>query len=186
MTLPATLTLHTGVAVALREAEARDAVRLTRHFGVCAGESDYLSFGVGEYDRSVEAERTRIEESSRESNRLYVVGCVNDEMVASLVVSASSRPRRRHLGEFGIVVQSDYWGRGIGRALMNILLDWATDSTLTKLTLKVRADNARAIRLYERLGFEHEATLRAELFDGTRYHDVLYMSIMMKTATPNE
>ena len=61
-------------------------------------------------------------------------------------------------------------------------MDWARASPLTKLVLKVRQDNARAIHLYQKLGFLHEATLKAEIFDGICYHDIHYMSIMLTEA----
>ena len=89
-----TFRLSTGQVATVRNARPDDAPALTKHFRACAGESDYLSFGVDEYDRPVDEERARIVASSRSPNRCYVVCCVDDKIVGSLVVTASSRPRR--------------------------------------------------------------------------------------------
>jgi hypothetical protein len=44
---------------------------------------------------------------------------------------------------------------------------------------KKRADNARAIKLYERAGFQHEAVKRNAMhFDGV-YYDAVQMSILL-------
>jgi len=53
---------------------------------------------------------------------------------------------------------------------------------ITRVTLKVRADNAGAIRLYEETGFKLEATLKNGMrFDG-KYYDELQMSLLEDAA----
>jgi L-phenylalanine/L-methionine N-acetyltransferase len=84
--------------------------------------------------------------------------------------------RRRHSAVVGIMVHDAYQGRGIGPALMDALLDMADNYLgLTRVELEVDADNARAIRLYERLGFEHEGRKRKDTYRRGEYFDVLVM-----------
>ena len=45
-------------------------------------------------------------------------------------------------------------GRGIGRMLMEHLMDCAREEEATSMMLEVRSDNLPAIDLYQRLGFE--------------------------------
>jgi putative acetyltransferase len=69
--------------------------------------------------------------------------------------------RRRHAMMLGISVTRAWQGRGVGRALMQALCDYADRWLgLRRLELQVYADNAPAIALYRRFGFELEGTHR--------------------------
>lgn len=84
--------------------------------------------------------------------------------------------KRRHVGVIGIAVHDGFQRRGIGQALMEALLDLAdTCLSLVRVELEVFASNARAIRLYERLGFEHEGRKRRGVIRRGQYEDVLAM-----------
>jgi [ribosomal protein S18]-alanine N-acetyltransferase len=52
-----------------------------------------------------------------------------------------------------IAVRQAYWGRGIGSALLDVLVTAARDRGCTEVFLEVRADNPRAHGLYRRRGF---------------------------------
>jgi RimJ/RimL family protein N-acetyltransferase len=73
-------------------------------------------------------------------------------------------------------VRQAYAGKGVGRALLELLIAWAEGSgVIRKLDLKVRADNLNAIRLYERLGWKIEGVVTRDLCVDGVYHDALYM-----------
>ncbi len=85
--------------------------------------------------------------------------------------------RRRHAMMLGITVLPTAQGRGVGTALMQALCDYADRwAQVLRLELTVFADNARAIALYRRFGFEVEGRHRAfALRDGV-YVDALAMA----------
>lgn len=86
------------------------------------------------------------------------------------------RGKRRHVGYIGIMVHDDYQNRGIGRSLMQALLDIADNYlALTRVELEVLADNAQAIHLYESLGFETEGRKRMDIIRRGQYVDSLVM-----------
>jgi [ribosomal protein S18]-alanine N-acetyltransferase len=60
-----------------------------------------------------------------------------------------------------IAVATAHWGQGIGTALLDRLLDEATSRGSTEVFLEVRADNARAQRLYRWRGFAEIGIRRA-------------------------
>jgi L-phenylalanine/L-methionine N-acetyltransferase len=85
--------------------------------------------------------------------------------------------RRRHAAGLGICVHDDFHGRGIGSALMAALVDAADNwLDLKRLELTVYVDNAPAIGLYKKFGFEMEGTRRADTFRDGRYVDSFEMA----------
>jgi L-phenylalanine/L-methionine N-acetyltransferase len=85
--------------------------------------------------------------------------------------------RRAHVGSFGMAVREEYQGRGVGTALMAAIIDLADNwHNLRRLELEVYADNAPAIRLYEKFGFVIEGLHRAYAFRLGEYVDVYTMA----------
>jgi putative acetyltransferase len=85
--------------------------------------------------------------------------------------------RTGHVAELGMMVHDDHTGRGIGRALLDALVEAAFDwHDLRRLQLHVLHDNAAAIRLYGRAGFTQEGRLRGHVFRRGRDEDVLVMA----------
>lgn len=85
--------------------------------------------------------------------------------------------RRRHVGDLFMCVHDDFHGRGVGTAMMAALVDAADNwLDLKRLQLTVYVDNAPAIRLYRKFGFEVEGTLRGDAFRDGKYVDSLAMA----------
>ena len=60
-----------------------------------------------------------------------------------------------------MAVHDNYQGRGVGSALMAAMLELADNWLgLRRIELEVWADNARAVHLYEKFGFQIEGTGR--------------------------
>lgn len=91
-------------------------------------------------------------------------------------VNPKAHEALRHSGVLGMGVAASHRGRGLGSALLRATLDAASANGIRRIELVVRADNAAAIRLYERHGFELEGRLRDYLtVDGVGY-DALAMA----------
>lgn len=82
-----------------------------------------------------------------------------------------------HRGTLGIGILADYRGQGLGHALMTRALAAAREGGLLRVELQVRADNARAIALYRRLGFRREGILRDAHFVDGAFHDLWLMAL---------
>ena len=70
-----------------------------------------------------------------------------------------SWPGYRYTVEHSVHVRKDVRGRGIGGALMHVLLERATAAGKHVMVAGVDADNVGSIRLHERLGFQRAGTL---------------------------
>jgi L-phenylalanine/L-methionine N-acetyltransferase len=130
---------------------------------------------------SPEIWRTRL--SSNTSTRECVfVALVNGRIVGNAGVHPiSDNPRQKHVCGVGISIMDAYQGRGVGRALMNACLDYADRwANYSRVELTVHADNARAIKLYESLGFEAEGRHRDFSFREGGYVDALFMGRLSK------
>lgn len=72
-----------------------------------------------------------------------------------------------------IAVHPDYRRRGIGRLIMQTLMDVAIKLGIERMTLEVRVSNKPAIQLYKSLGFE-EGGIRKGYYSDNR-EDALIM-----------
>jgi RimJ/RimL family protein N-acetyltransferase len=175
---PLSRELRGGRVLLIREATANDASAVLDYIEVVSGETDFLGFGPGEFELA-EAQEARVLRRYRQlDNQLYLLGLVDGRVVGTLIFTAGLRPRVRHTGELGLSVRKEYWGLGIGGAMLAALIDWARgNGIVTKINLRVRTDNHRAIRLYERAGFAIEGTLHREVFLNGRYFDQFWMGL---------
>jgi len=82
----------------------------------------------------------------------------------------------RHCGVLGMGVAATHRGRGIGAALLGATLERCAACRITRVELVVRADNAAAIALYRRHGFELEGRLRGYLIVDDQPQDALQMA----------
>ncbi|MCA1369153.1 GNAT family N-acetyltransferase [Bradyrhizobium sp. BRP14] len=87
------------------------------------------------------------------------------------------RGRREHAADLGMSVHDDYRRRGIGKALLEALLE-AADRWLgiSRIELTVFTDNEAAIALYRQAGFVTEGTLKSYAMRDGVLADVLAMA----------
>lgn len=173
--------LYDGRTLVIRAARVSDAELLVDYVEGVSGESDFLTFGPGEFAITLEKEREYLEAIAKSPNECYLVALIDGNLVATINFKGGPRPRIRHAGELGISVRKAEWGKGIGCFLMEALIAWARSTgTIRKLDLRVRVDNARAIGLYRKLGFEVEGRIRDELQINGRYYDLYAMGLVIK------
>ncbi len=102
----------------------------------------------------------------------------DDKLIGELgldVVDWSGRDAFVGLG----IGEPEYWNKGYGTDVMNILLRYAfMELNLKRVSLGVFEYNPRAIRSYEKAGFRHEGRLRHVLNREGRRWDNLFMGIL--------
>jgi putative acetyltransferase len=102
-------------------------------------------------------------------------------VVGVIGLNVNQSPRVRHSASLGIMINRDYQGKGIGRALLNKVIDLADNwLMLVRLELGVFTDNERAINLYKSLGFEIEGTKRCAIIRNGQYADEYMMSRIVR------
>lgn len=74
-----------------------------------------------------------------------------------------------------------YWGRGYGYEAMGLALDFAfNELNLHRVQLTVYSYNDRAIRMYEKLGFQREGVYREFLLRDGRHYDMLLYGLLRR------
>ena len=170
--------LKNGSVLLIREAMVEDARAVLDYIEDISSESDFLSFGPGEFELTEAEEEDFLRKCRDLDNQLYIVGLIDDTVASTLAFSAGPRPRVRHSGEFGMSVRKQYWGLGIGSLMLDTLIDWARATRIVKkINLRVRTDNKQAIALYKRRGFVIEGTIHQEIFLDGKYFDHYWMGL---------
>ena len=127
--------------------------------------------------QSVEARRQRYCQPSPGTHAL--VAEVDGRVVGSAGLHVQPADRRRHVGWIGMGVHDDFQGQGVGTALMEALLDLAFNWLgLHRIELTVYADNAPAVHLYRKFGFEIEGTARAYALRHRELVDAHHMALL--------
>jgi putative acetyltransferase len=107
-----------------------------------------------------------------------LVACADEEVIGEIsLITSPTRWRIRHVGSIGMAVHDDWQGNGVGTALMEAALDLADNwLNLTRVELRVYVDNAPAIALYKKFGFEIEGTHHRFAFRNGEYVDSYSMA----------
>ncbi|MGE7923863.1 N-acetyltransferase family protein [Viridibacillus arvi] len=172
--------LKNGNEVTIKEATKNDAQQMINFYNVVGGETDFLSFGKNEFNRDVEEYKKFIDSTSLEQNSIILIATLKDEIIGIASINSSQKDRTKHVGTLGIVVSEQLIGQGLGRKLMEELLNWATSNGVTKkISLVTREDNTFAIELYEKLGFEKEGLIKNDNFINGVYYNTLVMGLFI-------
>ena len=82
--------------------------------------------------------------------------------------------------ELGIMIgNKKYWNQGYGTEAIQLMLKHCFQTlNMNRVMLQVYQNNPRAIRCYEKCGFQHEGALRQALYQDGKYYDILNMGIL--------
>lgn len=159
----------------IRSANETDAKKLSEVRLQTDGETENLDRERGEAYIDEPGFKQIIKVDTESLNNLFLVAEVDEEIVGFSRCAGNSLKRTSHKVEFGVCVLKEFWGYGIGQNLLKKSIDWADSNEIKKMNLSVLETNGKAIKLYEKYGFEVEGTLKNDklLSDGKYYHTIL-------------
>lgn len=110
--------------------------------------------------------------------QLMICDLCTDKPLGSVYVRDIDREHAK--GEYGIFIgESGARGRGVGTAAARLMLRYCfREMKLHRVFLRALADNAQAIRSYEKAGFRREALLREDVRIDGEFRDVVLMGIL--------
>lgn len=171
-----TYKLEDGRTLNIREAVQDDAELLIKFLPEAFGETDCLLMTPHEFDNRIDQEVDFLGKISTSKTQLALVAFVDDVLVGILTFTGRDLERVRHTGEVGLIISKSCWSLGIGKRLMQCLHLWAdSNNMISKIDLRVRLSNRRAIKLYERLGYQIEGWIRRAVKIGDIYDDHYWM-----------
>lgn len=90
----------------------------------------------------------------KKKEKIYLMAFVDGQFAGSSDIELASMVRK-HIGIFGIIVDNNFRGGGIGKLLMDLVIKEATKNLigLKIITLECFANNKVAISLYQKMGF---------------------------------
>ena len=160
-----------GRQVTLRSARKEDAETLIAYMKAMTLESRNLVNEPEEISLTMEQEERFISAHENNPRALLLVGFLEGEHVGNASIHMiSSKQRFLHRCGLGIALYQKFWNLGIGRQMMEVLLETAKAAGYEQVELEVVADNVCAVRLYESLGF----TICGTLPHGMKYKDGSY------------
>ena len=163
-----------------KEATALDAEKLLVHLHTVGAETDNLSFGKDDFNISPEKEARFIDRFRRSENDLMLVAEFDGIIVGNAIVEREKIKRFSHRAEISLTVLRDYWGQGIGSELMRKMIDFAKESKIHSLFLYARADNYRAVSLYEKFGFVKTGEFKDYFLINGTYFNAVYMQLILE------
>ncbi len=89
-------------------------------------------------------------------------------------------PAHAHRGTLGMGIVPAYRGHGLGSRLLETTLERAGAAGFVRIELAVHTDNARAIALYQKLGFVEEGVARDAVFVDGEYRDAIMMALVRR------
>ena len=176
-----TIILKDGRTCTLRPAHPDDAAALIEYMTRTAGETEFTLRYPDEVNYTEEQEREILGSILNDPGQIMMVGIVDGKLAGNCSVSGIGNKRKiRHRSSLAITLYREYWGLGIGTAMIHYLTELAEKIGYGQIDLEVVADNTRAQALYRKCGFEESGRrTRALKFDDGTYHDEILMTKLL-------
>jgi putative acetyltransferase len=164
--------MRSGGDITIREATTADFDHWFQLYDSVAAEGRWIA-GESPSDRA--ARQRAFDASISDPDAASFLAEADGGLVGSLGVEV-----RGGIADLGMMVDPSWRGRGVGSALMEACIAWATRHGAHKLVLEVWPHNTAARGLYDKYGFEPEGLFKrhyrrrnGELWDAVRMGLVL-------------
>lgn len=166
-----------GREIIIRSAEEKDAQDLIDFLKIVSSETPFLIRDPDEVTLSVEQEKDFINAKKDSESELLMVAEIDGRHIGTCsLMSLGGFKRHRHRCDVAIALYKEYCGCGIGRLVLETVLNIAKKTGYEQAELEVITSNKSAVALYEKLGFKIYGTFpdNMKYADGT-YADAYYM-----------
>ncbi|MBQ9537786.1 MAG: GNAT family N-acetyltransferase [Treponema sp.] len=149
-----TIKTKDGRECLLRHGTEQDGKDVFDNFNLTHGQTDWLLSYPDENSMTVEEEASFLKEKTESADEIEILAELGGKVIGTAGIErVGNKHKVRHRASFGISVEKDCWGLGIGRALTEACIECARKAGYSQLELDVVAENESALALYRSCGF---------------------------------
>ena len=148
------ITLKDGRRCTLRNGTGEDAEGVLAVFVNTHEQTDFLTTYTDEIKLTAEDEREFLDGKTDDDRGIEIIAVVDGKIVGTSGIECiKDVDKLRHRASFGISIDKESWGLGIGRGLTESCIECAKKAGYTQLELEAVAENESALALYRSEGF---------------------------------
>ena len=171
------INLKDGRKAVLRSPRKDDAQAFIDYMKVTAGETTFLLREPEEIMLTLEQEEAFLENAANAPRRMMLSAFVDGRLAGNAALNpVMPFMRYTHRCAIAISLYQEFTGLGLGKIMLEKILETAKNEGYEQAELTVVATNEKAIALYEKLGFVRYGTQphSMKMKDGS-YQDELFM-----------
>ena len=165
----------------LRSPNENDAKDMIEYLKITSEETHFMIKYPEEIEITLEEEKEYIKDVASSDSEIMIAAFINNKLAGSAGIRCmNNHIKLKHRAIFGISIKEKYWNNGLGSTLIREIIEEAKKMGYEQIELSVFSDNEKAIRLYEKNGFEvwGKSKNAFKLKDG-RYCDEIIMGIIL-------
>lgn len=171
------ITLKDGRTLSLEPNSPQYAEEMIEYMKKTSAETDFLLRCPDEVNFTLEGEKDILGRLLDDPGTVMMAAVVDGKVAGNLSISGIGDKRKiLHRSNMAIALYKEYWGLGIGSAMISYATELAGQMGFKQIDLEVVAENTRAQALYKKCGFiETGRRHNALKFDDGSYHDEILM-----------
>ncbi len=176
------IVLKDGRVCVLKPTTPEYAAEMIEYMRKTAGETEFLLRYPDEVNFTVEGEKDILGRLYEDPYSIMMLPIVEGKVAGNGSINGIGVKRKiRHRCSLAIALYGEYWGLGIGTAMIEYMCELAAQIGWHQVDLEVVAENTSAQALYKKCGFiETGRRHNALLFDDGTYHDEILMYKTLK------
>lgn len=184
---PKTFISKTGNSIKIRVPEITEAQQLSELKRSYIKNTTTIPINLDEYPIDLKKEAQLIAEYRNSPNSILLVAKINNTLIGNIDLTGSDKSKMFHTGVIGMGIKKEWRNQGLGRCLIESVIDWAKKHSMIELIwLDVYASNELGYHLYKNTGFKVSGIINDFFKDENGYKDKIQMFQRIKEKTVNK
>ncbi len=174
------VTLKNGKEVDLSLFKMDDFDNLIHTITTYVSSSPFIPINEDEFVLDLESKKSWVQSLMDEDNSVLIVAKHEGQIIGNIDLNGNASELMRHTASLGIGMLSNWRGLGLGSALFDMALEWASHNPILELVwLESFESNHRGVNLYKKKGFKISGKIRNFFKVENSYCDKILMTKMV-------